>query len=147
MKKDIVFKLLYIVTALVMIVNVAFQMHSSLFFDINDLPKGTLNSSVTSPDGKTVVNIYTIKNTIGNAVRGEAVFESNGKVRTRNIFWQTDLENAEVEWADGHTALINGVYLNLEKGTAYDCRRGTSLFQEGALEGGAADSIAPEKEK
>lgn len=147
MKNSFGFKFLYIVTVLVMIINVAFELHSSLFFDISDLPKGTLSSSVTSPDGKAVVNIYTLKNTIGSAVRGEAVTENNGKVSVRNIFWQTDLENADIKWANSHTAIINGVYINLYKGDTYDCRRGTSLFQEGALEGGAADSIAPEKVK
>lgn len=131
MKRNFGFKVLYLLTAVVVLVNLAFIIKNSVYFDIDELPKGELVLSEGSPDGEHTLNIYVIKNSIGEAVRGEVVTEN----QSRNIFWQTGVSFARLRWQNNTTVVINGVYINVTDGTTYDSRRGVSLFQEGALEG------------
>ena len=131
MKSNLAFKALYAITAIIMLINIAFLLKNSLYYDINKLPKGNLMSSEISPDGKYTINMYLVKNSIGQAIRGEVV---NGD-SSKNIFWQTEVSSVDIKWASTSTVIINDVYLNLKAGTVYDSRRGKSIFQEGALEG------------
>lgn len=128
--KSFGFKFLYVITALVVIVELAFTVKCSLFSDISQLPDGTLASTSTSPSGEKVMNIYVVKNNLGVAVRGE-IENSEG---SHNIFWQTGIDHVEALWLNDDTVVINEIPLNADDTFGYDCRRGYSIFDEGSLE-------------
>lgn len=128
--KNFGFKLLYVLTALIMIVELSFAVKQSLFTDISQLPEGVLQSSVESPSGDSTMNIYIVKNNLGVAVRGE-IEQNNQK---HNIFWQTGIDEVEATWINETTVLINEIPLDANDTFGYDCRRGYSLFDEGSLE-------------
>ena len=128
--KNIGFKILYLITALVIIVELGFAVKNSLFTDISQLPLGELESSSVSPSGEKTMNIYVVKNNLGVAIRGE--IEQNSK--KHNIFWQTGIDAVEAVWLNDDTVVINEIPLNADDTFGYDCRRGYSLFDEGSLE-------------
>ncbi len=128
--RNIGFKILYIITALVIIVEVGFAVNEGLFTDIAELPTGALASSSVSPSGEKELNIYVVKNNLGVAIRGE--ISSNEGVY--NIFWQTGIDEVEALWLNEDTVVINEIPLNANDTFGYDCRRGYSLFDEGSLE-------------
>ncbi len=130
--KSIGFKVLYVITAIVVIVEVAFSVNSSLFTDISELPKGTLMYSEKSPSGKKTVNIYLVENNLGTAVRGEIAEDGT----SHNIFWQTGIDDVNVYWSDNKNIVINDIPLDSTDTFGYDCRRGYSLFNEGSIEQG-----------
>lgn len=127
--KNAVFKIIYIITAVVVVINLVFVIKGGIFTDISKLPEGTLSYSDASPSGDRILNVYVVKNNLGVAVRGEI------KTATQkyNIFWQvgSDLENAG--WVDEHNIVINDITLDSGDKFGYDCRRGYSLFDEGSL--------------
>lgn len=128
--RNIGFKILYFITVLVMIVEVGFSVKNSLFTDIADLPKGRFLQSFPYESGEKRMNVYLVKNNLGEAIRGE--IENNGKAY--NIFWQTGINEVEVVWLNADTVVINEIPLNVNDTFGYDCRRGYSIFDEGALE-------------
>ena len=131
MKKKYLLIAVYILTFAVTAINLFYSVSGSVFSDISNLPQGEFASAAVSPDGKSKINTYNIKNSVGKAVRCE--LELNGKVR--NVFWQTGIDNASVNWINDRAVIINGVELDVIDGGFYDCRRGISLFQEGSIEG------------
>lgn len=128
--KNVGFKILYAVTALIIAVDIGFAVKGSLFTDIADLPTGTLKSASVSPSGEKTMNIYVVENNIGVAVRGE-IEQNNTKY---NIFWQTGIDEVDAVWLNEDTVVINEMPLNSDDTFGYDCRRGYSLFDEGSLE-------------
>lgn len=131
MKKNWGYFIIYFLTLAVVIFNVSLAIKESLFFNINDLPEGSLLSSQISPDGKKTLNLYLIDNSLGTAVRGEVVSGNEKK----NVYWQTGTTDVSAFWNDNHFVVIDEIPLDITKGGEYDCRRGKSLFQEGAVEG------------
>ncbi len=128
--KNLGFKILYVVTAIVIFLELGFAVKGSLFTDITELPVGTLESSTVSPSGNKTMNIYLVKNSIGVAIRGEITSDSG----SHNIFWQTGIDSVEAVWLNDDTVIINEIPLNADDTFGYDCRRGYSLFDEGSLE-------------
>lgn len=128
--KNLGFKFLYVITAIVVIVELGFAVKGSLFTDISQLPTGTLQSSSSSPSGEKTMNIYVVENNLGIAIRGEIVSDNT----SHNIFWQTGIDNVEALWLNDDTVVINEIPLNADDTFGYDCRRGYSLFDEGSLE-------------
>lgn len=128
--KNIGFKILYVIATLVIVADIIFAVHGSLFTDIAELPMGTLQTSSVSPSGEKTMNIYVVKNNLGVAVRGEIVNGDSG----HNIFWQTGIDDVEAFWLNNDTVVINEIPLNADDTFGYDCRRGYSLFDEGSLE-------------
>ncbi len=137
MKKNIFFVIIYTMALIVSFINVGITIKDNLFSDINELPVGNYAYSVTSPDGTRVLNIYTVKNALGAATRGEIVEGGSAK----NIFWQTGSEHIISFWENDEVVNIHEVSINLTHGAVYDCRRGISLFQEGNLSGKDAPEI------
>ncbi len=127
--KNFAFKFLYIITSIIMVLELGFAVKSNLFTNISDLPKGAFEKSVSSPLGNKTINIYIVKNNLGVAIRGEIATADD----TRNIFWQTGTDRADVVWLDDETVIINEIPLNSDDTFGYDCRRGYSLFDDGAL--------------
>ena len=128
--KNIGFKILYIVTAVIIFVELGFAVKGGLFTDIEKLPKGELSYSAVSPSGEKALNVYLIKNNLGSAVRCEI----STKDDTHNIFWQTEITSVDAKWLDEQFIEINGIKLNCDDHFGYDSRRGYSLFDDGALE-------------
>lgn len=124
------FKILYVLTAIVVIINTAIGVKKSLFTDIADLPKGELSYSVTAPSGEKTMNIYVVKNNVGSGVRGEIVKDNT----CYNIFWQTGIDTVDATWANEDYVVINDIPIEADSTFGYDCRRGISLFDEGSLE-------------
>ncbi len=128
--KNLSFKILYAIAAIVVIVNLCFEVKGSLFSDIAELPVGTLAASSVSPSGSKTMNIYLVKNNLGVAVRGE-ITEND---KSHNIFWQTGIDTVQAVWLNEETVIINEIPLNADDTFGYDSRRGYSLFDEGSLE-------------
>lgn len=135
--------MVYIITAIVVVVNLCFAIKGSLFTDIADLPQGELQNQHYSPSRKKVMNIYLVENDLGVAIRGEIV-TSEGK---HNVFWQTDIDTVEARWLNEDTVLINDIPLDANDTFGYDCRRGYSLFDEGSLEQNFTDFKGNYEEK
>lgn len=86
------------------------------FFDMNRLPTGEYLTEETSPDGK-----YTLKAYIANGgattsytVRGELVFNQQNN-KTKNVYWNSKEETANINWTDNNTVVINGHSLHVPK--------------------------------
>lgn len=139
MKKNRIFEAYYFITLAIVIVNSIFFVKDSFFFSMNDLPSGSLQYSVSSPNNKFSVSVYKVENNLGTAVRVEAVKTDRKKYKARNIFWQTDITDVTLQWIDGDVIIINEVPINIADGGYYDCRRGMSIMTEG--------SISPEAKK
>ena len=130
--KNIGFKIFYVATLLVTVAELGFSLKDSLFTDISKLPTGTLTESIPSlsEERPREMNIYVVKNSLGEGVRVE-IAEGDNK---HNIFWQTGIDSIEAQWLDDNTVMINEIPLNADDAFGYDCRRGYSLFDEGSLE-------------
>ena len=135
--RNIGFKIVYLLTAVIMVIELIFSVKGSLFTDISKLPQGTLLYSFESPLGDKNLNIYVVENNLGVALRGEIQTQSD----TYNIFWQTDADFQNAYWIDENDVVINDIPLNSSDTFGYDCRRGYSLFDEGSL---ADNVIRPE---
>ena len=92
------------------------------FFDMDRLPTGDYLTEETSPSGT-----YTLKAFLTNggattpfAIRGELVFNKR-KHKTKNIYWNTHEEVAEIDWQDDDTVIINGHTLHVP-GDKFDFR-------------------------
>jgi hypothetical protein len=84
------------------------------FFDMNRLPTGEYLTEETSPDGTYTLKAYVTNGgaTTSYAIRGELVF-NNKNNNTKNIYWNYREENANIEWKDNDTVIINGHTLNV----------------------------------
>lgn len=143
MIKKILLCTVYILAFAVTVFNLVYSIRGSVFSDINDLPKGDYVLSVASPDEKSTIKMYKIDNSIGKGVRCEL---KKGD-KTRNIFWQTGITESAIIWQSNEVVDINGVLLNVTNNYSYDCRRGVSLFQEGAIEGNEAEAVKENGQK
>ena len=131
MKNKAVFITVYILALIVTLVNTFYSIRNYLFADMNELPVGEFVSEHASVEGDRTVEIYLVKNSLGTAVRGELVFSSGDR---KNIFWQTGISGVNVRWGPDNVSFFNNVPLSGNGDNSYDCRRGTSLFTDGALE-------------
>ena len=128
--KNIGFKILYTITVLVIIAELVFTVKNSIFTDIADVPKGEFIEAYPCKCCEKKMNIYLVKNSVGTAIRGEIETKSE----KYNIFWQTGIEMVDVVWLSDDTVLINEIPINANDKFGYDCRRGYSLFDDGAIE-------------
>lgn len=81
--------------------------------DINRLPKDKYLFSEGSPNGTYRLNIYTGGGgaTVGYSIIGEIENTETGK--KRNLYFEYHCQDAEVEWLDDETVIINGKKLNV----------------------------------
>ncbi len=143
MKKRLFFVIVYALALIITAINTTVTIKDNLFFDINNLPTGKLSYALQSPSGDKTLNIYVVENALGAAVRGEIVMGDTVK----NVFWQTDTASVASFWEDNDVVNVNELSLNVTLGAVYDCRRGTSLFQEGNLGGLAAPEVIAKLEE
>ena len=131
MKKNAPFLILYVIALVITAVNTFFSMKNYIFSDINALPQGEFVSEEVSPSGNKSVKIYLVENSLGTAIRGEL---KTGPTSCKNIFWQTGIKDVTVHWQDDDLVYFNNVPISGNGNMPYDCRRGTALFTDGALE-------------
>ncbi len=131
MKTKPLFIVIYVITLIITLVNLFFTVKSSLFADIDKLPKGEILYTVSSPSGNQEINVYCVENSLGTAIRAEL----KTKDKVTNVFWQTGIDSVEVKWLNNDVAVINSIPLDVSHGGFYDCRNGVSLFSDGAIEG------------
>ncbi|WP_025786146.1 DUF5412 domain-containing protein [Sporosarcina sp. D27] len=93
------------------------------FFDMKRLPEGEFLTEERSPNGEYTVKAYVTNGgaTTPYSVRGELVFNEK-KNKTKNIYWDSREEKAEIAWKGNHTVVINGHELDVRK-DKYDFRR------------------------
>ena len=128
MKHNIISRMLYILTAIILLANTVLSVVSSLSPDISELPKGQFLQSTTSPKGDYQINFYLVKNNLGVAIRGERT----GGGKKTNIYWQTGIEDVKTYWVDEYGIIINDIPLNIRT-DRFDSRRGTAIFSDGVL--------------
>lgn len=94
------------------------------FYDMNRLPKGELISEVVSPDGEYTLKAYLVNGgtTVAYYIRGELKYNISNK-KSKTIYWNYRETEANVEWKDKDTVVINGHPLMVKK-EVYDWRRG-----------------------
>lgn len=79
------------------------------FFDMGRLPAGEFLKEETSPHGTYTLKAFIVDGgaTTSYAIRGELVFNKSNK-KSKNIYWNYREENAEINWIDDDTVVING---------------------------------------
>lgn len=84
-----------------------------IFFDMDRLPRGEYLTEQTSPDGTYTLKAYRTNGgaTTAYAIRGELV--DNNSSKAKNIYWNYREEEAEIEWLDEDTVVINGRTLDV----------------------------------
>lgn len=82
--------------------------------------------SSTSPEKGYEIQVYLSEKSLSDdAIRCEVKNRATGK--TRNIYWEYRNSDAEVEWIDETTAIINGRTLNILT-DSYDWRKDDSMY-------------------
>lgn len=116
-----------ILSAIVIIFNIAFVVKDSFFYSINNLPVGTFvrtqfNQELLLSQGYRL-DVYQIEATkqFPPGVRVELCNDRTGE--KRNVYWQTGIESTFISWneSDVYLVNINGVPIDL-RGEGYDCR-------------------------
>lgn len=94
------------------------------FFSLQGVPKGELIQEVKSPNGTYTLNAYITNGgaTTSFAVRGELIFNKRKIFKTKNIYWNYKESQANIEWKDEDTVIINGRTLQVPNET-YDFRK------------------------
>lgn len=113
-------RLKVIIPILLVIVLIAYVINWALF-DIQRIDGQELINKVSSPDGKYTISAY-LNN--GGATTDYAVLcsvRNNETEKEKNIYWNYNCSEAQIDWTDEDTVTINGVKLNVTKDT-YDYR-------------------------
>lgn len=115
-KKAIKFVAIYTVI-LVMIISAIIYF---LFFSMARLPEGEFLSESKSADGKYTIKTYLCNGgaTVDYAVRGELLIDNK---KAKNIYWDYQVDKADINWEDNNTVIINGKTIELPNGK-YDWR-------------------------
>ena len=100
---------------------------------MSNLPQGEFVNSYESPDSNFTINIYLCNGgaTTDFAIRGELV--DNHNTTKKNIYWGYHEEEADVNWIDENTVIINGRTLNVLK-DVYDFRKEQGTIIQKALQ-------------
>lgn len=115
--------ILVFVAFLITIINLAFMVKDTFFYNIEDLPEGEFLYSSLSPSGDKTLKIYKVESNLGKGVRGELItLKEDGKMLAKNIFWHTDTTNAVAGWVNDTTVKINDIEINTAKSEIFDSR-------------------------
>ncbi|MBR3738255.1 MAG: hypothetical protein IKN26_05915 [Eubacterium sp.] len=119
MKKTVTVILSVIIAAAVILTSVVYY----FFFDISHLQGEKLIAKSVSPDNKYTVEVYLNS---GSATTNSAVLcrlhynDESGK--DRNIYWDYNCTDANIEWTDNDTVVINGKTIDDVTKDKYDWR-------------------------
>lgn len=91
-------------------------------YSMEKLPKGELLNTYPSPNEEHQINIYLCDGgaTTDWSIRGELV-ECQTQI-SKNIYWCYHEKDADVQWVDNETVMINGRSLNIHS-DVYDWRK------------------------
>ena len=90
--------------------------------NIADIAGQELLTDSTSPDGKyTVTAYYNGKNEDGSKYAVLCVVKNNDNGDERNIYYNTEGANANIQWSNDKTVVINGIVIDAENGS-FDSR-------------------------
>ena len=118
--KPKVVKIVLVLISIIVITSIPLRVFANLFtiwFMKGDEPI----KAIPSPDNKYTVTAY-LNN--GGATTAYAVLctvKHNATGIKRNIYWQNRCDDAEIEWVDNETVIINGIELDIKEDT-YDYR-------------------------
>ena len=86
--------------------------------NISDIvPQETLSDS-TSPDGRyTITAYYNSDNEDGSDYAVLCVLKDNKSGDERNIYYNTEGANANIQWTNDTTVVINGIVLDVKQDT------------------------------
>lgn len=100
-------RVITVMLAIVIVLNVGFFISDSFFYNIDTLPKGEFLFSSMSPNGQYTVRFYAVDGgkTIRSAVRGERVDINTGDVK--NIYWEAGVNNAFAGWLNDTVISVN----------------------------------------
>jgi hypothetical protein len=129
MKKNAFFVCFYALAFIVMLINGIYLAINNIYVDMSDVPSGEYVSSSLSPDKSRELKIYIVETKIGNAVRVSCT--RNGE--TKNVFWQTNVDNANIGWNNNNVVFINGIRLDFDKGETFDSQSMKSIFNGGLM--------------
>lgn len=138
--KKVFLTIVYVLTAVVLFGNLFFLARDNFVVKIENLPEGEQVSGVASPNGKKMLKLYSVQNSLGTAVRAEV--SENGKA-ARNVYWQVDTDRTDAYWISNDAVIVNGVTVDVSAGDSYDCRGGLSILQEGSIKGDLAEENTP----
>ena len=125
MRKSKLFICLYILCAVVVLINSFFFIKDEFFYDIENLPEGKFVFSSLSPLGDKTALLYCVETPQGQAVRVELVeFNTDMTVkREKNIYWEIGKNSVTIYWENDKQIVIDGVVLNISKNEVFDGRR------------------------
>lgn len=129
MKKGILFYVYYLAALVVILVNSAYLIVDNYFINIESVPEGVYQYNNFSPDETTELKVYFVELPVGNSIRITETRDGE----TRNIFWQTGVEEAKIKWKNDTRVIINGIDLNLKDKEYFDCRSISSIFNDGLM--------------
>ena len=119
MKKAITIILSIIIVSVVVLVSIVYY----FFFDISHIQGEKLISKSVSPNNTYTVEAY-LNN--GGATTDFAVLcklhYNDGSRKDRNIYWDYHCSDAEIEWTDDDTVVINGKTIDDVTKDKYDWR-------------------------
>lgn len=118
--KEAVFAFLLV---FVMLFNAIGMAVDAFSYDMEDLPEGKRLYYELCPNDSKSFSLYLVElEGINTALRGEvSYFDEDGKMQTRNIYWQVGKKTAIAGWKDEDTVTVDNKDININ-GEPYDSR-------------------------
>lgn len=129
MKKGIFFYVYYLLALIVVVANGIYIIKTNYFINIESVPDGEYQYNDFSPKKTTELKVYYVDLAVGESIR---VTATNNNV-TKNIFWQTGIEDVKIKWKNDSEVIINNISLDLSKDETFDCRSIRSIFNDGIM--------------
>ena len=110
------------ILAVALVVILAFSLVGCGDKELQEIKAQEFISKSDSADGSYTVTAYLND---GEGTSNYAVLctvTDNASNETRNIYWNNDCANANIQWVDNETVVINGVVINVKNG-GYDYRK------------------------
>ena len=129
MKKGIFFYFYYLLALIVVVANGIYIIKTNYFINIESVPDGEYQYNDFSPKKTTELKVYYVDLAVGESVRVTATNNNE----TKNIFWQTGIEDVKIKWKNDSEVIINNISLDLSKNETFDCRSIRSIFNDGIM--------------
>ena len=129
MKKGIFFYFYYLLALIVVVANGIYIIKTNYFINIESVPDGEYQYNDFSPKKTTELEVYYVDLAVGESVRVTATNNNE----TKNIFWQTGIEDVKIKWKNDSEVIINNISLDLSKNETFDCRSIRSIFNDGIM--------------
>ena len=118
--KRLLFGIVVWLAVIITAVNTVGFVYDSFFFNMEQLPTGNYVSKSTSANRRYTLSLYKVKNSLGEAVRGELTDNKTGEIK--NVYWETGEPGHSAKWLNNELININGHVVDITK-DIYDSRR------------------------